>query len=56
MHVRLLEFPFWGSALFLVFLGFLGKNLHMNNLACVHKLDYAYGGLFLRAKAIAQKP
>ena len=47
MHVRLLEFPFWGYALFLVFLGFLGKNLRTHNLACIHRLDYEYAGLFL---------
>ena len=50
MYVRLLEFSFWGSALF------LGKNLRTLNLTCVRKLDYAYVSLFLRAQAIAQKP
>ena len=56
MHVRLLEFLFWGFALFLVFLGFLGKNLGTYNLDCVRRLDYAYAGLFLSAQATAQKP
>ena len=56
MHVRLLEFLFWGSALFLVFLEFLGKNLRMHNLVHVRKPNYAYVSLFLCAQAAAQKP
>ena len=55
MHVRLLEFSLRGSALFLVFLGFLGKNLRTHNLARVRRLDYVCVGLFLQAQAIAQK-
>ena len=49
MHVSLLEFPFGGSAMFFVFLGFLGKDLRTYNLACACILDYAYVGLFLHA-------
>ena len=55
MHVRLLEFPSRGSALFLDFLGFLGKILRTHNLARVCRLDYVCVGLFLQAQAIAQK-
>ena len=47
---------FWGSALFLVFLRFLGKNLRTYNLARIRRLDYAYASLFLGAQAAAQKP
>ena len=55
MHVRLLEFPSRGSALFLVFLGFLGKNLRTHNLARVRRLDYASASFFLCVQAAAQK-
>ena len=38
-HARLLDFTFLVIALFLCWLGFLGKDLHMHDLACACRLN-----------------
>ena len=54
--VRLLKIVCPNLTLFVVFLGFLGKNPHAHDQCCVCKLDYAHTGLFIRTHEPAQKP